>query len=219
MIRAVKLLPWLSLVVVVTLFGQDSAPVMMSRFGGGKNTWADATELAAAAERGNSVAQAQYGEMLLRGSGGVAMNGQLGLEMLEHAARAGEASAAFRIGMLLDDGDSVAKDRVRALAYFKAAAVGGVAEAYHNVGAAYVGAHGIKRNYPEGLAWLILAVKHGVGMDSELAVRTRISKLRHPEWTLAGEARAVELESELKASSVVDQLPPAEPLVYVAAKK
>jgi TPR repeat protein len=213
------LLAALSLVFAAKIKAQDNAPIMMSRFGGGPATWADVAELTVAANRAIPAAQAQLGEMLLRGSGGVAQDPDRGIALLEKAARAGESSAAFRIGMLLDDGDGVSQDRARALGYFKAAAVGGVAEAYHNVGAAYVGAHGVKRDYTEGLAWLILAKKRGVVADSETQVRARIAKLRHPEWITAGETRAVELEAELKSKTVAGELPPSAPLVYVEPKK
>lgn len=194
---------------------QDSGPQLVSRTGGGV-AWKNLSELTAAATRGNPQACAQLGEQLLRGDR-VAKDGARGLALLEQAARAGIGSAAFRLGMLLDDGEEVARDRTRALAYFRAAAAGDVAEAYHNVGAAYAGAHGVKRDYAEALAWLILAKKRGVGIDSEQAVRTRILKLKHPEWIATGEKRAPVIDRELANASVESFLPPPAPLVYVGS--
>src|SRR5262249_27046618 len=46
---------------------KDSGPVLMSRTGGGG--WPNVKELEAAASKGNPKAQAQLGEMLLRGDG------------------------------------------------------------------------------------------------------------------------------------------------------
>lgn len=187
----------------------DSAPILMSRTGGG-STFADVNELKAAAEKGNPKAEAQFGEMLLRGdaTNAVVQDRAAGIAMLEKAARAGESSAAFRIGMLLDDGDGVTQDRVRALAYFKAAAAGGANEAYHNIGAAYASARGVKRDYAEGLAWLILAKKRGAQSDAEQALRDRMQKLGRPEMLAAAEKRAGEIERELARQKPVDLLPP-----------
>jgi TPR repeat protein len=58
------------------------------------------------------------------------------IALLEKAARAGQSAAAFRLGLLLARGESgVAKDPERALAYFRAAAAGGEAEASIAMGA------------------------------------------------------------------------------------
>lgn len=195
-----------------SLSAQDSAPQVISRKGGGV-AWKNPAELRTAAAAGNPQAWAQLGEQLLRGEG-VTRDGPQALEWLEKAARAGIPSAAFRVGMLLDDGDGVAQDRVRALGYFRAAAAGDVAEAYHNIGAAYAGAHGVKRDYAEALGWLTLAKQHGVGADSEQAVRARILRLNHPEWIAAGEKRATEIEHELAGKPAADFLPPPAPLVF-----
>lgn len=194
----------------------DAPPVLMSRTGGG-NSWADVKELTAAAEKGNPKAKAQLGEMLLRGDPEhqVKQDRTRALTLLEQAARAGEGSAAFRIGMLLDDGEGVQQDRGRALAYFRAAAAGGVAEAFHNLGAAYASARGVKRDYAEALGWLILATKHGADATTETALRNRIRTLKRPAWIAAGERRATEIEQEFARSKVADFLPPPEPLLSV----
>lgn len=187
----------------------DSAPVLMSRTGGG-DMWADVPELTAAAENGNPKAQAQLGEMLLRGDTqyDVPQDRERALKLLESAARQGEPSAAFRMGMILDEGVALGRDRSRAHAYFRAAAAGGVAEAYHNLGAAYSSARGVKRDYAEGLAWLILAGKHGAESSAESALRQHIGKLKRPDLIARAEKRAVEIERELSQKEVVSLLPP-----------
>lgn len=188
---------------------QDAPPVLMSRTGGG-NSWADVKELAAAAENGNSKAKAQLGEMLWRGDKehGVVQDRARALNLLEQAARAGEASAAFRIGMLLDDGDGVKQDRERATAYFRAAAAGGITESLHNLGAAYASGHGVKRDYAEALGWLILATKRGADAAAETALRQHLHTLKRRELIAAGERRSVEIEKEVEGRQLTDFLPP-----------
>jgi TPR repeat protein len=201
--------------VAAGLPAQDSAPVLLSRTAGGRKIWINLTELTAAAGRNVPEAWAQLGERLLSGDG-VPPDVPRALDLLDRAARVGVGSAAFRLGMVLDDGELVAQDRRRALDYFRAAAAGGVTEAFHNAGAAYAGAHGVKRDYAEGLAWLILAVKRGADAESMHTVRERILILRHPEWIAAAEARAPAIEAELAAATLAALLPPAAP--YGAAE-
>jgi TPR repeat protein len=131
------------------------------------------------------------------------------IAMLEKAARAGESSAAFRLGMLYDDGIGVAQDRLRAMAYFRAAAAGGAVEAMHNIGAAYASARGVRRDYAEALAWLTLAKKSGSQSPAEQALRTQIQRQPRPAELLAtAERRTTEIERELAQKKVTDLLPP-----------
>jgi hypothetical protein len=192
---------------------QSSAPVLMSRTGGG-NSWADLKELEAAAAKGNPKAEAQLGEMLLRGDG-ISKNEVRAVRLLEKAARAGESSAAFRIGMLLMNGESgVVKDPVRALEYFRAAAAGGEKEAFFNIGAAHASGRGVKRDYGEALGWLIVARKHGADPSTENALRTQIKS--QASWIAKGERRAKEIEAEFAGKKVAELLPPAHPLDAIA---
>jgi hypothetical protein len=115
--------------------------------------------------------------------------------------------------MVYEEGQGVTRDRLRALEYFRAAAAAGEPEGFFNVGAAYVGAHGVKRDYTEGLAWIILAAKRGAGGNTEQTVRDRILKLRRPEWIRAAETRAPAIERELAAKKPADFLPTSAALV------
>jgi TPR repeat protein len=181
----------------------------MSKTGGGDG-WADLKELQQAAQKGNHKAETQLGEMMLRGDG-IAKDEAGGVALLEKAARAGQSSAAFRIGMLLANGDAgVTKDPVRALAYFRAAAAGAEAEAFFNIGAAYASARGVKRDYAEALGWLIVARQHGANPSAEQSLRTQIKG--QPQWIARGEQRAREIEKEFSGKKVTDFLPPAGPL-------
>lgn len=189
--------------------GSDSAPVLMSRTGGG-DSWADMKELEQAAAKGNPKAETQLGEMLLRGDG-IGKDEARGTALLEKAARAGQSAAAFRLGMLLMKGDAgVAKDPERALAYFRAAAAGGEAEAFFNIGAAYTNGRGVKRDYAEALGWLIVAKQKGAPANAETALRAQLKT--RPEVVAAGEKRAQAIVRELEGKKVVDLLPPPAPL-------
>lgn len=199
----------LALAAALLSVAQDSAPVLMSRTGGG-STWADLKELQQAAAKGNPKAEAALGEMLLRGDG-IAKDEARGLALLEKAARAGHSAAAFRIGMLLADGEAgVAQDPARAISYFRAAAAGGEAEAFFNIGAALAGGRGAKRDYGEALAWLILARERGAGGDTEARLRAQLKSF--PAQIATGERRAREIAAELKDRKVAALLPPPAPL-------
>lgn len=195
----------------------ESAPVLMSQTGGG-DMWADVKELQAAAAQGNPKAEAQLGEMLLRGDG-VAKDSARGVQLLEKAARVGNSAAAFRIGMLLANGEhGVAKDPERALAYFRGAAAGGEKEAFFNIGAAYGSARGVKRDYGEALGWLIVARERGADPAAEKALRAQIKS--QPAWIAKGERRAKEIVQEFTGKKVTDFLPPSAPLdIVVGAVK
>lgn len=190
---------------------KDSGPVLLSRTGGaGGDSWADLKELQQAAAKGNPRAETQLGEMLLRGDG-IAKDEKRGIALLEKAARAGQSAAAFRIGMLLANGDNgVARDPDRALAYFRAGAAGGEAEAFFNIGAAYGSARGVKRDYAEALGWLIVARQRGADASAEQNLRTQIKS--RADWIARGEQRAKEIEKEFAGKKVVDFLPPVAPL-------
>lgn len=189
---------------------QDSGPVLMSKTGGG-DMWADVKELQQAADKGNPKAQAQLGEMLLRGDG-ITKDAKRGVELLEKAARAGHSGAAFRIGMLLTNGEPglVVQDYQRALAYFRAAAAGGEKEAFFNIGAAYGSAKGVKRDYGEALGWLIVARQRGADPAAEKDLRTRIAD--QPTWIAKGERRAKEIQQEFAGKKTADLLPAPAPL-------
>jgi TPR repeat protein len=193
---------------------KDSAPVLMSRTGGG-DSWADMAELQQAAQKGNPRAEAQFGEMLLRGDG-IPKDEARGVALLEKAARAGQSAAAFRIGMLLAHGESgVTKDPVRALAYFRAAAAGGEAEAFFNIGAAYGSARGVKRDYGEALGWLIVARQRGANSSAEQSLRAQLKG--QADVIATGERRAKEIEREFTGKKVIDFLPPPAPLTQSVA--
>ncbi len=176
----------------------DSAPSLVSTTGGAK-TWSDLGELQHAAESGDVDAMAAYGEMLVTGDG-VTKDVNGGLSLLERAAQRNNANAAFRLGKMYEDGDGVPADANKALDYYRRAALGGVAEAQYNLGAMYVSARdGLKRDFKEGLAWLIVAAKNGAPEEGAQRVRDRLTASRRGDIIPAAEQRAIEIEKDIEA--------------------
>ncbi|MES2695964.1 MAG: tetratricopeptide repeat protein [Verrucomicrobiota bacterium] len=186
---------------------KESGPILMSRTGGGGG-WSDVKQLQEAVAKGNPKAEAQFGEMLLRGDG-VTQDTTRGMVLLEKAARAGNSKAAFRLGMTLASGEfDVTADPVKALDYFRAAAAGGESEGFFNLGAAYASGKGVKRDYGEALGWLIVARQRGADGSAETQLRERIKAQK--SWIDRGERRAKEIDAEFTGKKVQDFLPGAE---------
>lgn len=191
----------------------DSGPVLMSRTGGGG--WSNMKQLEEAVAKGNPAAEAQLGEYLLRGEG-VKQDAARALTLLEKAAKAGNAKAAFRLGMTLTNGEfGVPADTAKGLDYFRAAAAGGESEGFFNVGAAYANGKGVKRDYGEALGWLIVARQRGADGSTEAQLRERIKTV--PQWIARGERRAQEIEAEFAEKTLQDFLPGAKPAEKKAA--
>lgn len=176
--------------------GDDSKPQLVSRTGGGGNSWSNPQELQKDAEQGKPAALAAFGEMLLTGEQ-TTKDVPRALAMLERAAKAGQTSAAFRLGKVYDDGELAARDAAKALEYYKQAALAGVVEAQYNIGALYMSGRGIKRDYKEGLAWLIVARKNGAEPAAEVQVRQRFQSTHREKIIADAEARATELQEQI----------------------
>jgi len=184
--------------------GRPETPVVMSA--ADVVPWTNLAELRVFAAKGDPRACTQLGEQLLRGDG-VPQDVPQALRLLGRAATAGHGPAALFLGNVYDEGLNITADRTRALAYYRAAAAAGQAEGFYQLGGAYAAGKGVKRDYAEGLAWLILAAQRGTGAEAAAALRTRLEKLRRPEWIAAAEARAPAIERELAAAKPADFLP------------
>lgn len=178
----------------------ESKPELVSRTGGSTTTWSSIADLRKDAELGKPAALEAFGQMLLTGDQ-VDKDVPRALAMLERAAKAGQANAAFRLGKVYEDGDGVPRDPAKALEFYRQAAAAGVSEAQYNLGAMYVSARGVKRDYKEGLAWLILARKHGADASGEEQVRARLQSSNRAQIIPEAEARAAELEKQLKGAA------------------
>jgi uncharacterized protein len=164
----------------------DAAPQIVST--GPK--WKNLEQLRRYAAQGDPQACFELGDRLLNGDG-VAIDATAAREWLDRAARGGVAEAMFRLGKLHNDGVGGPKNFELALDYYGQAALLGVPEAQHNIGAFLVSGRGVKRDYAEGLAWLIVAEKNGAASDA--VARTRAHLAKRPGDIAAAEKRAAEL--------------------------
>lgn len=171
----------------------DAPPQLISTHGGGPK-WKNVSELIAFAAKGDPQACLELGDRSLEGES-VPRDVTKAAALYEQAAKAGVADGWFRLGKIYHDGLLDVPDYGKALDYFTTAAKAGVVEAQHNLGAMLVSARGVKRDYLEGLAWLIVAKQAGAPSDAETQVRARIS--RRPADIAAAEARATEIAADL----------------------
>lgn len=99
------------------------------------------------------------------------------------------------MGKLSHDGKGVPQDYAAALDYYHKAATAGVAEAAYNIGSMYVSGRGVKRDYAEGVAWLIVGVDMGADPTGLEQVKEHLKG--KPPLIAAGEKRAKEIKAEL----------------------
>ncbi|ATC64013.1 hypothetical protein CMV30_08660 [Nibricoccus aquaticus] len=180
-----------SLPLSVARAADDSRPELVSTTGG-NNSWSSVEEMQKAAEAGNPEAGYQLGEMYLNGVQ-VPVDVAKAVALLERAADAGHANAAFRLGKLNADGEVIPKNLPQAFVRYQAAANAGVAEAQFNLGAMYSSGRGVKRDYVEGLAWLIVATKNGADPAGEKQLRDHLTKAKRTAIIADAEKRALVL--------------------------
>lgn len=176
----------------------DTPPVMVSR-DGAKPKWSNEEQLKRYAAKGDPQACFELAEHILFGDE-TARDLKQVVRLLEQAGSGGISNAWFRLGKIYHDGLTGPADYGRALDYYTRAARAGVAEAQHNIGAMLVSGRGVKRDYVEGLAWLIVATKAGAVSGAEIQVRDRLAK--RPAEIKAAETRAGELLGNLSAATV-----------------
>lgn len=176
----------------------DAPPQLISTKGGGLK-WKNVTELQQFADKGDPQACFELAERSLEGDG-VPRDVAKATALFEQASKGGVVNGWFRLGKIHHDGLAGTPDYGWALEYFTKAAQAGVVEAQHNIGAMLVSARGVKRDYVEGLAWLILAKKSGAPTDAEAQVRTHLAK--RPAEIASAEARAAQLAGDLPNATV-----------------
>ena len=176
----------------------DSAPALVSTKGPVPK-WNGLADLQLIAAKGDPEACFELATRYLDGNE-VVQDTARAIALFEQAAKGGVANASFRLGKIYFEGISGPADYARALEYYLAAAQAGVLEAQHNIGAMLVSARGVKRDFVEGLAWLIVAGKSLDDGEAEARVRTRLAK--RPADIVAAEERAVELSKDLSHATV-----------------
>jgi uncharacterized protein len=193
---------WVGLVLLggaaVSALAADTPPVLLSPTGddGGPRTVA---ELIAAAEAGHSYPAFQYAQLLELGAHDVPQDFVRALHFYRIAAEGGEPNARFRLGKVHHDGLlGVPRDYARAMAYYRST-VPAIPEAIYNLGAMYVSGRGVRRDWTEGLAWLLVATDHGLGEAAVAQVKQRLA--RQPATIAAAEKRAEALRVEIASPS------------------
>jgi hypothetical protein len=115
----------------------------------------------------------------------------------ERAAAGGVALAIYRLGRFYQNGFGVDPDAARAGELYRLAGLADVPLAQYNLGAMLVSARGVRRDYVEGLAWLILASRNQIEADGEPRARAHLAG--QPQVIAAAEKRAAELRKEIDA--------------------
>jgi uncharacterized protein len=195
----------------------DARPTLLSTTGGKTGEhWNNLASLQKAAEAGNPKACLQLGLCYEAGENVGQDYGQA-QALYEKAAAAGSADAIYHLGKLNQEGLGVEPDPIRAHNLYEEAALADVPLAQYDLGVMLVGAHGVKRDFVEGLAWLILASRNHVEADGEQRVRTHLAG--QPQVIAAAEKRAEELLKDVAAHRgtgpvwplpVVDSSPPVQ---------
>lgn len=176
----------------------DAPPQLISTKGDGPK-WTTLEQLKQFAANGDPTACFELADRSAEGDG-VPRDLKQAAVLFEQAAKGGVANGWFRLGKIYHDGLDGMPDYGRALDHFTTAAKIGVVEAQHNIGAMLVSARGVKRDYIEGLAWLIVAKKSGAASDAETQVRVRLTK--RPADIAAAEKRAAEIAQDLSHAMV-----------------
>jgi len=173
--------------------------------------WTSVAQLAAA-EAGDPEANYIYAQHLEVGDQ-VEANPAAALAHYRRAAAADYAPAVFQLGKIHHDGLlGVAENQSEALRYYERAAMLGSPEATYNVGAMLVSGRGARRNYTEGLAWLLLAADLGSDPDDGVGkVRERLQ--RYPKTIEAAEKRYAELAAAYRTPKPEPDPKPTPPSV------
>jgi hypothetical protein len=190
---------WLALIAGVCgaslALARDEVPVLLSTTGGDEGPRTVA-ELITAAEAGQPYPAFQYAQLLELGAPDVPQNHARALHFYRVAAEGGEPNARFRLGKVHHDGLlGVTRDYARAMAYYRGA-VPDIPEAIYNIGAMHVSGRGVRRDWTEGLAWLLVATDHDLGEEAVAQVRQRLA--RQPAVIAAAEKRAEALRAEIR---------------------
>ncbi len=189
---------------------RDAAPKLLSTTGGNVPRWKDDAEMKRMAEAGDAEACLEMG--LLAENGGATPPDYIEARMwYERAASKGVIEAEFRLGKLVSEGLGGSENQSAAFQHYRKAAEGGMALAQYNVGAMLSSGRGVRRNYIEGLAWLIVASRDPeVDPEGERRLREHLS--RRPADIAAAEKRAEEIAAQVaERQAKADAAKPASP--------
>ncbi|MGN0919220.1 MAG: hypothetical protein ACI4OR_00440 [Alphaproteobacteria bacterium] len=123
-------------------------------------------------------ATAELGKMLLSGSPQVPAEPTRGIELLKKAAHAGEADAAFELGMAYANGAGVEVNLNYAYGYYLMAALQGNMKAQYALAKLYMEGRGVPQDYLETLKWLSRSANQGYVLAQVALADIRMTNLR-----------------------------------------
>ena len=159
--------------------------------------WPSLAALRRAAGQGSTDALTALGQVLLEGKL-LPEDSALATGLLERAAKAGSADAAHLLAELYTKGTKATRDDAKAFTYTLQAARGGVRASIFNLGALYANGRGTATNYPEALAWLIVAKNYNLDTGQVTRIRDYLAKTQPAQIPLA-EKRAADRIREIDA--------------------
>jgi TPR repeat protein len=109
----------------------------------------------------------------------------------ERAFEAGEADAAYNLGILHRRGLGVPRSEVTAMQWWERAARAGSPLAQHGLGSAYLEGRGVTRDPVAAYAWFSLAARNGVAPAEQ--DKALLEQQLPPELLEEGRARAAGL--------------------------
>lgn len=187
---------------------RESAPKLISTTGAGAR-WKDAAEMKRMAQAGDAEACLEMG--ILEENGGEQPPDYIEARIwYERAAAKGMAEADFRLGKLVSEGLGGSENQEVAFQHYMKAAQVGIALAQYNVGAMLASGRGTRRDYVEGLAWLIVATRDAA-VDPEGERQLRGHLARRPGDITAAEKRAERLIAMLADRKAKADGEPAQP--------
>lgn len=179
------------------------APPVMVSTGGDEPGWETIPELKAAAAAGEPLACFQYAQLLEVGDQ-VAQDETAAFRFYQQAALKDHPESLFRLAKIYHEGLLTQPENHQlAFEYYERAAYQEVPEATYNVGAMLVSGRGVKRDYVEGLAWLLLAAEQGVDPGAVDQVKQRLKS--RPDWIKRAENRLGGLQAEIAAGPDEDR--------------
>lgn len=164
---------WVTSMIALALSPMLSADLAKGLDAAAASKWNEAyKEFKQSAERGNSSAQVNLGNLYMKGLG-VEQSYLQALKWYEKAALLGNPVGQAKMGILYYYGLGVSEDPAKAVEWFIRAADQGDAEAALVLAQLYLGGEGINRNPKEAYLWSSVAAELGksdaTGLRAELA--------------------------------------------------
>jgi uncharacterized protein len=112
---------------------------------------------------GNLEAQFRLARLVNKGAPGLNADKATSLKLLQSAASSGHAASQNMLGLMLQNGDGVAKDEKAAASWYRKSADQKFATAETNLGVLYLKGLGVERSLPEAFKLFSSGAEHGDG--------------------------------------------------------